>query len=71
VTSAVGGIAVAKPSVTNDIIPISIVSLTTTDLCPLELISFQGVSCCPFPRSAIWDFEAGVGFCTKYSHLVL
>jgi hypothetical protein len=68
VTSAVNGISVAKPSVSKDIIPISIVSLAKIDLCLLELIPFQGVSRWSFPCSAIWDFETGVGFCSKYSH---
>ncbi len=53
VTSAVGGIAVAKPSVSRDIIPISIVRLTI--VCCIYAKRAAGVSRGIVLGSAIWD----------------
>ena len=67
VTSAVGGIAVAKESVTKDIIPISIVSgffaLVQTNI--NRLIVRKGFFIAPVLRAAIWDTAACVHFLSR------
>lgn len=55
VTSAVGGIAVAKPSVSNDIIPISIVSAIYDKTYPQNLL--LGIPGCSVSTSAVWNVK--------------
>ena len=59
VTSAVGGIAVAKASVINDIIPISIVSSTVYFFIPFFNNS-SGFPFCVVRCATIWNTSSGI-----------
>ena len=64
VTSAVGGIAVAKPSASNDITAISIVGIQ-----PILSTVFNnptGFFTCPFFRTTIWNTPFGFRLLPRY-----
>ena len=65
VTSAVGGIAVAKPSASNDVTAISIVSIHPTLWTVVnnqQTVFFT----CPFFRPTIWNAPFGFRLLTRY-----
>lgn len=55
VTSAVGGIAVAKPSVTHDVVPISIVGSTSYHFNILMFSTTSGISSGIIFSATVWD----------------
>ena len=67
VTSAVGGIAVAKPSVSSDIIPISIVGIQSIHFFGLNLTTCPtGLSSGLVLGTTIWNIPLGFHLRTKY-----
>ena len=66
VTSAVGGIAVAKPSASNDITAISIVGIFFILLYGLPLITKTVFFICPFFCPTIWNAPLGLRLLTRY-----
>lgn len=65
VTSAVGGMAVAKASINKDVIPVSIVCLVLVDRRSSHSL-FPGLPCCPFFNSTIWNASDRFFICSKY-----
>lgn len=64
VTSAVGGIAVAKASAANDITAISIVGIQPTLCTVVNLATVFFI--CPFFRTTIWNAPFGFRFLPRY-----
>ena len=66
VTSAVGGIAVAKPSAAHDITAISIVGIPSQPISWTVINNLTGFLTCPVFRTTIWNAPFGFRLLPRY-----